>query len=366
MAGSGVKGDRHALQQTMESILSRSSAQEKASGQPTGLENQSLANGTPGRLPERIAELVYDLPTQRHLEDLVLPDSLVSEVTEFLHEYSEAALLRSHSLEPRHTVLLIGPPGNGKTSLAEALATELALPLLSIRYDAIVDSYLGETSNRLRRLIDFATLNPCVLFFDEFDAVGKERSDSQETGEIKRVVSTLLVQMDRLPSHVVVVCATNHPELLDRAVWRRFEVKLEIGQPTQEQLVKWFDRFEKSIGTSTGITAAEFAEFMAGENMSAVEAFTLDVRRKMVLSKGKTSAAQAVQQMLERMRKRVRVPAQAGTNAINAPDREARPRASSQGKKNSLPKSDAATASLFSAAATPSAGKNVRKGSKGV
>jgi SpoVK/Ycf46/Vps4 family AAA+-type ATPase len=94
---------------------------------------------------------------------LVLSDEVVSEVKEFLHEYAHAALLRDHSIEPRHTVMLVGPPGNGKTSLAEAFAAELSLPLLSIRYDAIVDSYLGETSNRLRRLIDYATLNPCFI-----------------------------------------------------------------------------------------------------------------------------------------------------------------------------------------------------------
>jgi len=355
MAGSGVKGDRRALQQTMDAILAQRS-RPAAQTQLPGLENQTLAHGTPGRLPERIAELVHDLPTQRRLSDLVLTDSLISEVQEFLHEYSEAPLLRSHSLEPRHTVLLVGPPGNGKTSLAEALATELGLPLLSIRYDAIVDSYLGETSNRLRRIMDFAALNPCVLFFDEFDAVGKERSDAQETGEIKRVVSTLLVQMDRLPSHVVVVCATNHPELLDRAVWRRFELKLEVGQPNNEQLVKWFERFEKTLATSAGITAAQFAEYMAGENMSAVEAFTLDVRRKIVLSKGKTSAAQAVKQVLERMRKRANALTQGESDANGLSDRPPRSRGKGTGK-NPRAKGQAATEGLFPSAATPVAGK---------
>lgn len=300
--------DRQALQQTMKAIIVESKrASAKASPQASlpglGVPSRSHAHhqsNTPQYLPERVAELVHATTTERRLADLVLAPQVVDSVVEFINEFSQAALLRSHSLEPRHTILLLGPPGNGKTSLAEALATELSLPLLSVRYDAIVDSFLGETSNRLRRLIEFATLNPCVLFFDEFEAVGKERSDAQETGEIKRVVSTLLVQMDRLPSHTVVVCATNHPELLDRAVWRRFELKLEIDRPGPQQLQEWFKKFEQTLQSSSGITPEQFASYMEGESMATVEAFTLDVRRKVVLSRGKITPAEAVRIVISR------------------------------------------------------------------
>jgi ATPases of the AAA+ class len=310
--GSKVENDRAALQKTMKAIIEESK-RKAAAQQPQlpGLDRSvavqaiGLAQTVALPLPEHIAELVYEIPAKRRLDDLVLSDEVVSEVKEFLHEYAHAALLRDHSIEPRHTVMLVGPPGNGKTSLAEAFAAELSLPLLSIRYDAIVDSYLGETSNRLRRLIDYATLNPCVLFFDEFDAVGKERSDAQETGEIKRVVSSLLMQMDRLPSHAIVACATNHPELLDRAVWRRFELKLEINRPNKKQLKSWFSRLRQSLGnTPIGVSEAEFIACMDGENMSEVEAFTLDVRRKIILSRGQLSAAEAVKHVLARLKKR--------------------------------------------------------------
>jgi len=302
-----TRSDRQALQRTMKAIIAeskRSAAQatQAAQAQLPGLDRPARVRGqsAPVQLPDRIADLVYAIPPQRRLSELVLKADVVEQVEELIHEFSNAALLRSHSLEPRHTVLLVGPPGNGKTSLAEAFATELGLPLLSLRYDAIVDSFLGETSNRLRKLIEYATLNPCVLFFDEFDAVGKERSDAQETGEIKRVVSSLLMQMDRLPTHTLVICATNHPELLDRAVWRRFELKLEIGRPDHDQLVSWFRSFEETLAAPAGITPEQFAEYMFGENMSAVEAFTLDVRRKLVLSHGSLSPADAIRIVMKR------------------------------------------------------------------
>jgi hypothetical protein len=305
MAVARSERDRQALQQTMKAIIAeskRSSAKASAQASLPGLDVPARggAQAEDAELPERVAELVHAIPARRRLSELVLAPNVVEAIREFIDEFSQSALLRSHSLEPRHTVLLLGPPGNGKTSLAEALATELSLPLLSLRYDAIVDSFLGETSNRLRRLIDYAALNPCVLFFDEFEAVGKERSDAQETGEIKRVVSSLLVQMDRLPSHTLIVCATNHPELLDRAVWRRFELKLEIGKPGSQQLMDWFRIFETTLPGPAGITPKQFADYMKGESMAAVEAFTLDVRRKVVLSRGKLTPAEAIRHVIDR------------------------------------------------------------------
>ncbi|HEX7668065.1 MAG TPA: ATP-binding protein, partial [Polyangiaceae bacterium] len=157
-------------------------------------------------------------------------------------------------LEPRHRLLFIGPPGNGKTSLAEAIAGELSLPLLRVRYDAVIGSYLGETASRLARLFDHVRTRQCVLFFDEFDALGKERGDEHETGEIKRVVNSLLLSIDALPSYVVVIGASNHPELLDRAVWRRFQVRIELPPPGPAEVLVWLRRFEANTALSLGIS----------------------------------------------------------------------------------------------------------------
>jgi SpoVK/Ycf46/Vps4 family AAA+-type ATPase len=167
--------------------------------------------------------------------------------------------------------------------LAEAIAFELMVPLFVVRYEAVIGSFLGETGGRLKRLFDFVRTHHCVLFFDEFDTLGKERGDTHETGEIKRVVSSLLLQIDSLPSHVVVVTATNHPELLDRAVWRRFQLRLELPPPTLAQRIAWFERFEAEVGMPLGLSAKTLAGRLPVENFSELEQFCLDVRRRYVL-----------------------------------------------------------------------------------
>ena len=189
-------------------------------------------------------------------------------------------------MEPRHRLLLAGPPGNGKTSLAEALAYELALPLFTVRYEAVVTSYLGETAQRLRRLFDYVRTEPCLLFFDEFDAIGKERGDLHETGEIKRVVTTLLLQLDDLPSYCVLVGATNHPELLDKAAWRRFELRLELGHPSMKQMMAFFADRLNQFECPPGYTPKRLCESISPSSFSEAESFFLDVTRRFHLAQG--------------------------------------------------------------------------------
>ena len=169
--------------------------------------------------------------------------------------------------------------------MAEALAAELAVPLLVVRYESVIASYLGETAVRLSRLFEQVRTRRCVLFFDEFDVVGKERGDIHETGEIKRVVSSLLLQVDALPSYVVVVTATNHPELLDRAVWRRFQIRLELPTPTHKQTEEWFRRFENRMGREDSVSpSARWRRSLKGANFSELEQFGQDIQRRYVLS----------------------------------------------------------------------------------
>jgi AAA+ superfamily predicted ATPase len=244
---------------------------------------RSVSNGTP-IIDQRVGNLIQEIVPHRRLDDLILPPEVYQNCRDFIREQNRSDLLRSWNLEPRNRILLIGPPGNGKTSLAEALADGLMVPLLIVRYDGVVGTYLGETAVRLRRLIDYASTRKCVLFFDEFETLGKERGDTHETGEIKRVVSSLLMQIDSLPSHVVVIGATNHPELLDRAVWRRFQIRMELPEPTRERLTEWFKKFEERIGLSLGLAPISIARRLKGINFAEAEEFGLSVYRQYVLN----------------------------------------------------------------------------------
>ena len=246
----------------------------------------------------------YDLVPKKALETLIFPEKIIEAVKELIEEHRRRDLLRSHSLEPRHRILLAGPPGNGKTSLAEAVAHSLMLPLMVVRYEGIIGSYLGETASRLKKLFDHARSRNCVLFFDEFDTLGKERGDIHETGEIKRVVSSLLLQVDALPSHVIVVVATNHSELLDRAVWRRFQLRLSLPSPTKEQVEEWFRRFSTTIDVNLGFSPQDLAEALQGLSFAEIEEFSSDIRRRQILEFPDKNIRQIITERLEQWGKR--------------------------------------------------------------
>jgi len=230
-----------------------------------------------------VADLLYEANPDRGLAELILPPIVERECRALIDEHLRADLLRSYGLAPRHRLLLVGPPGNGKTSVAASLAHDLLVPLLTIRYEGLIGSYLGETASRLRKVFDYARQRRCVLFFDEFDTVGKERGDAHETGEIKRVVSTLLLQMDQLPSHVVIVTATNHAELLDRAVWRRFELRLRLPPPNPKQIDQFVSRLFAGLKLTGGVKPVALGKSLHGATYSEIEDLFRDLARRVVL-----------------------------------------------------------------------------------
>jgi AAA+ superfamily predicted ATPase len=189
-------------------------------------------------------------------------------------------------VEPRHRLLLLGAPGTGKTTLAEALAERLLAPLAVLRYEAVVGSFLGETGARLANVFAWARTRRCVLFLDEFDAIAKERGDEHETGEIKRVVSSLLMMVDDLPSHVMVVAASNHPELLDRGAGRRFQLTLRLPTPTPATRRAWWERYVATLPVRVKAAPKTLAERTPVGNFAELEDLGQDIRRQLILNAG--------------------------------------------------------------------------------
>jgi len=300
-----VSGDQQTVKRTVEAMA----AEERAKQHTVlaeRLEHAMVPNGNgAGKLrrpnPEasqRARDFISETTPRRRLEDLELPETTLLGTRQLVEEQQRASLLRSHSLEPRHRVLLVGPPGNGKTTLAEAIAESLAIPLFTVRYELMIGSFLGETAARLKHVFDYARTTPCVLFFDEFDAVGKERGDTHETGEIKRVVTSLLMQIDELPSYVVAVAATNHAELLDRAVWRRFQLRLSLPAPEETQLVAFLTKLSKGATVELGLRPQEIAKTLGAVSYGEAEQFFLDLARRQVLALGERSATAIAKEQL--------------------------------------------------------------------
>jgi AAA+ superfamily predicted ATPase len=163
----------------------------------------------------------------------------------------------------------------------------------------MIGSFLGETAARLKRVFEYARITPCVLFFDEFDAVGKERGDKHETGEIKRVVTSLLMQVDELPSYVVVIAATNHSELLDRAVWRRFQLRLNLPAPSQKQLTEFIELLVRKADLELSVSPKQITKSLGHVSYAEAEEFLLNVLRRQVLTSGETSSGEIVREQLK-------------------------------------------------------------------
>lgn len=161
-----------------------------------------------------------------------LDDDVSESVNEFLTFVRNSEKLVAAGVGISPSMLIYGPPGCGKTELARYISAQLELPLLTARCDTLVSSFLGSTAKNIRSLFDHAAERPCILFLDEFDALAKARDDQHELGELKRVVVSLLQNIDALPQSTIILAATNHEDLLDNAVWRRFSYRLKIQMPS--------------------------------------------------------------------------------------------------------------------------------------
>jgi SpoVK/Ycf46/Vps4 family AAA+-type ATPase len=244
----GVSGDTDAFRRASEAVI-QDERQKQHHLLANDLEQvlygeylKPVKQNSRGALPvppvdkERGLPLLDIRQAQRPLEEMVLPESSQVAIEELLEEHRRADVLRSFGMKPSGKVIFHGPPGCGKTLAAEVIAFELDLPLAIVRLDALVSSFLGETAANLRKVFDFIAEYPMVALFDEFDAIGKERADSGEHGELRRVVNAVLQMMDAYQGKSLILAATNHEQILDSAIWRRFDETIDFPLPNSEQI----------------------------------------------------------------------------------------------------------------------------------
>lgn len=182
-------------------------------------------------------------------ENLIFNQSVNKQIHNFIDGIKQKEKLQKFGVDTQNSLLLYGPPGCGKTSAAIFIANELKLPIVTARLDSMVSSLLGSTAKNIKKVFSFANDKPCILFLDEFDAIAKARDDSHELGELKRVVNSLLQNIDSFIGNNTLIAATNHHKLLDNAVWRRFSETIFIGLPSVDQIASLIVLYLKGYPT---------------------------------------------------------------------------------------------------------------------
>lgn len=218
----------------------------RASGPAKGRQRPPVPLGQPRGELGAILRCTY--PKER-LRDLVLAPEIHASLDRFLREHRQGDALRAHGLTPRRKLLLAGPPGTGKTLTARTIAAELQLPLFAVRLETLITRFLGETAAKLRLVFDAMSETRGVYLFDEFDALGAERATANDVGEMRRVLNSFLQFLEEDDSESVIIAATNHCGLLDRALFRRFESVLRYDIPKGKLVARMFQSALASFQT---------------------------------------------------------------------------------------------------------------------
>lgn len=190
---------------------------------------------------------MVDVTLASKTEQIILPPIVEAKVKNYIESLNQKDKFVQFGLNMPESLLLYGPPGCGKTTIAQFISQQTGLPLITAKLDGLISSLLGSTAKNIRKIFEYAQERPCILFLDEFDAIAKARDDSHEVGELKRVVNSLLQNIDVFNENSILIAATNHEKLLDPAVWRRFTNVIEVPKPSEKEISSLVTLFLKSF-----------------------------------------------------------------------------------------------------------------------
>lgn len=250
-------------------------------------------------------DLVEVLHPDRTRAELILGANSTATLVGVADEFRRGDEIRRHGLQVRSKLLFCGPPGCGKSLCAEVVAAELKMPLIVARLDAIIASHLGETASNLRKVFDAAQARPVVLFFDEFDALARARSDSSEHSEIKRVVNSLLMMIDRFAGRSLLIAATNIEQSIDRAIWRRFDEVVLFEKPSLPQIRRLLRL--KTRNFTPDFDIARYAESFAGMSFAQIERTCLSAIRAAILMHKKVIGREQFETALNHEKRRATI-----------------------------------------------------------
>lgn len=255
--------------------------------------NRSLTQLDRGKIvsisPQKreLNELIDVFQPRINLSDLVLVKDIRIRLDKLIREQRQLDLLLHHNLSPRRKLLLTGPPGTGKTMTAQAIAGELGIPIFIIRLDGILSKFMGESITKLRMIFDVMPQQRGVYLFDEFDSIGSQRHHGQDVGEIKRILNSFLINIEKDCSNSIIIAATNLPELLDKALFRRFDDIINYPLPNKADIISAIQKYTTGFSFDTPLNYKSISELAQGLNYTDIAKACEETIKEMILSSAK-------------------------------------------------------------------------------
>ncbi|QXO96041.1 ATP-binding protein [Methanospirillum purgamenti] len=235
---------------------------------------------------------------------LILAIDTQNSIEQIITERKFADNLAKYGLKPKQKLLFTGQPGTGKTSSAEVLSFKLSLPLVTVNFESVISSYLGETSANLKHIFDFISIGQYVVLFDEFDIIGKKRDDPTEHGEIKRVVNNFMLMLDHFKGNSIIIAATNHAHLLDVGVWRRFDDIIFFDLPSVKNRERIFEKYLKMVHLSDEVNIEKIARSASYYSGSDIEQVCVAAIKECILNNRTTIELSDIKDAISRQNKR--------------------------------------------------------------
>ncbi|MFC3676228.1 AAA family ATPase [Ferrovibrio xuzhouensis] len=266
------------------------------------LDNSAPSTGAPKALaplipfPDAAGDFVERIEPVHTKNDIILSASNINVFQGLIQEFKRGEDIRRHGLAVRSKLLFCGPPGCGKTLCAEVFANELGLPMFVVKIDRVISSYLGETAANVRKVFEFARKQPCVLFLDEFDALARSREDSTEHNELRRVVNSLLIFIDRIRPKGFLVAATNLDQTLDPAVWRRFDEVIWFDKPNAAMIDRYLKLNFRNIEIDFDLH--KYASHLEGYSYAEIERISTQAIKSSIIDRRKKVSGDDFKQAL--------------------------------------------------------------------